>query len=175
KAQARLRVLQRTVARRKQGGRNRRKAVRQLARQHERIANQRRDFWHKATRKLAGEFSAIVIEDLDLNFMLQNGNLARAAHDTGLGMFRDLLAYKAIEAGGEVVAVSPQNTSQMCSGCGCLVPKALSVRIHQCDHCGLRLDRDVNAARNILKRAGTLPLGANVDGYIVRSLRSSPS
>jgi putative transposase len=173
KVQDRLRVLQRTVARRKKGSKNRYKAVRQLARQHEKVANARRDFWHKTTRKLADEFGVIFVEQLNLGFMLRNGNLARAAHDTGLGMFRDLLTYKVIEAGGEVVAVNPRNTSQVCSGCGCMVQKPLSVRVHHCFECGLILDRDTNAALNILS-AGTRPLGANVDGGIVRSPRSLP-
>jgi putative transposase len=173
KAQANLRVLQRTVARRKRGGKNRRKAIRQLARQHEKVANARRDFWHKATRKLVDQFGVLVVEELNLNLMLRNGSLARAAHDIGLGMFRNLLTYKAIEAGGEVVAINPRNTSQVCSGCGCIVHKALSVRVHHCFDCGLMLDRDTNAALNILS-AGTRPLGANVDGCIVRSPRSHP-
>jgi putative transposase len=173
KAKARLRLLQRKVARRNRGGKNRAKAVRQLTRQYEKLANQRRDFWHKVTRRLANEFSTIVIEELNLNFMLRSASLARAAHDIGLGMFRDLLTYKAIEAGGEVVAVNPTNTSQMCSGCGAIVQKALKVRTHHCFDCGLILDRDTNAALNILW-AGTRPLGANVDGCIVRSPRSSP-
>ncbi|MCI0580764.1 MAG: transposase, partial [Chloroflexi bacterium] len=173
KAQASLRVLQRTVARRTKGGKNRRKAVRQLARQHERVANARRDFWHKTTRKLANEFSMVVVEDLNLSFMLRNSHLARAAHDIGLGLFRELLAYKAVEAGGEVVAVSPKGTSQLCSGCGSVVQKALRVRVHHCLGCGLILDRDTNAALNILS-AGTRPLGVNVDGGIRRSPRSSP-
>jgi putative transposase len=173
KAQAKLRLLQRTVARRKKGGRNRRKAVVQLARQHEKVANARRDFWHKATYKLVNEFGVIVIEELNLNFMLRNGSLARAAHDIGLGMFRELLTYKAIEAGGVVVAVNPRNTSQLCFGCGCVVQKPLQVRVHHCFACGLMLDRDTNAALNILS-AGTRPVDANVDGYIGRSPRSLP-
>jgi putative transposase len=105
--------------------------------------------------------------------MLRSASLARTAHDIGLGMFRDLLTYKAIEARHEVVAVNPTNTSQMCSGCGAIVQKTLNVRTHHCLDCGLILDRDTNAALNILW-AGTRPLGANVDGGIVRGPRSSP-
>lgn len=101
---AKLRRLQRKVARRKKGSKRRRKAIRQLAKQQEHIANQRRDWWHKVTRKLVDTYGAIVLEDLNLNFMLQNGNLARSAHDVSLGMFRELLDYKAMEAGVEIVA-----------------------------------------------------------------------
>ena len=106
---AKLRRLQRKVARRKKGSQRRRKAVRQLAKQQEHIANQRRDWWHKVTRQLVDSYGTIVLEDLSLNFMLQNGNLARSAHDVSLGMFRELLAYKAIEAGCKIVTENPSS------------------------------------------------------------------
>jgi putative transposase len=145
-----LRVLQRSLSRKKKGGKNWRKTARQIARLHEHIANQRRDWWHKTTRKLVDTYGTIVLEDLSLNFMLQNGHLSRAAHDIGLGMFQNLLTYKAIGAGCEVILVNPKNTSQACSSCGSIVLKDLSVRTHVCPYCGLVLDRDTNAARNIL-------------------------
>lgn len=170
---AKLRRLQRKVARRKKGSKRRRKAIRQLAKQQEHIANQRRDWWHKVTRQLVDTYGTIVLEDLTLNFMLQNGNLARSAHDVSLGMFRELLAYKAIGAGCGIVEVKPAYTSQACSGCGCIVPKKLSVRTHHCPDCGLIIDRDINAARNILS-AGTRRSDVNVDGCVMRSPRSSP-
>jgi len=147
---AALRCLQRSVARKKRGGTNRKRAVRKVARLQEHIANQRRDFWHKVTRGLVTTYGTIALEDLSLGFILQNRSLSQASHDTGLGMFRELLDYKAIEAGVELVAVNPRNTSQVCSACGSIVSKALSVRVHCCPNCGLTLDRDVNAARNVL-------------------------
>jgi len=147
---ATLRRLQRSVSRKKHGGTNRKRAVRKVARLQEHIANQRRDFWHKVTRGLVATYGTIVLEDLSLAFMLQNRHLSRASHDTGLGMFRELLDYKAIEAGVELVAVNPRNTSQVCAACGSIVPKVLSVRVHSCPDCGLVLDRDTNAARNVL-------------------------
>jgi len=149
-----LRVLQRTVARRQKGSNRRRKAVRQLARQQEHIANQRRDWWHKVTTWLVQNYGTIVLEDLNLSFMLRNGSLARHAHDVGLGIFYELLDYKAIEAGVEIVTVNPAYTSQVCSECGCLVEKELSERVHDCPECGFTADRDVNAALNILFRSG---------------------
>ena len=82
--------------------------------------------------------------------MTRNNHLAQAAHDIGLGMFRNLLNYKAIEAGVEVVAVNPRNTSQAFSGWGRIVRKELNERTHRCPECGLELDRDINAAINIL-------------------------
>jgi len=164
---ARLRVLQRSLARKQRGGCNRRKAVARLARLHERIANQRRDFWHKVTRGLVAAYGTLVLEDLSLGFMLHNRSLSLAAHDVGLGMFRELLDYKAIEAGVEVVAVNPRNTSRACSGCGNIVLKDLGVRVHYCPDCGLVLDRDVNAARNVLRLGQSLwaltwPVAASV-------------
>jgi putative transposase len=146
-----LRVLQRSLARKKKGGKNRRRAVQKVACLHEHIANQRSDWWHKVTHSLVNSYGTIVLEDLSLKFMLQNCHLSRSAHDVGLGMFRTMLNYKAIEAGVEIVTVNPRNTSQMCSGCGSIVLKDLSVRIHNCPDCGLVLDRDINAARNILE------------------------
>ena len=150
KSLARLRVLQRSVARKDRGSANRRKAIAKLARQHERIDNQRRDFWHKTTRQLVDTYGSIALENLSLGFMLRNHNLARAAQDVGLGIFRELLNYKAVEAGVEITEVNPANTSQACSGCGRIVPKDLSVRVHTCPDCGLMIDRDTNAALNIL-------------------------
>lgn len=146
-----LRVLQRSVSRKKIGGNNWRKAVKKVARLHEHIANQRADYWHKTICQLVNNYGVIVLEDLSLKFMLQNGNLSRSAHDIGLGIFRSLLDYKATEAGVEVVTVNPRNTSQVCSGCGSIVLKDLSVRVHVCPDCGLSLDRDVNAAKNVLR------------------------
>jgi putative transposase len=154
---AKLRVAQRRASRRKKGSKRQQKAYAQVARLHERIANQRRDFWHKLTRELVDTHGLIAIEDLPLDFMTGNSHLARSAHDAGLGEFRQLLQYKAEEAGTEVVAVNPRNTSQQCSGCGAVVEKKLSVRVHACPHCGLTLNRDVNAARNILALATNPP------------------
>ena len=146
-----MRVLQHSVSRKKKGSKNQHKAIQKVACLHEHIANQRQDFWHKTTRQLVNTYGVVVLEDLSLKFMLQNSNLSRAAHDVGLGMFRTILNYKAINAGVEIVTVNPHNTSQMCSGCGSIVQKSLNVRVHSCPDCGLMIDRDLNAARNILE------------------------
>ena len=172
---AALRVAQRRMSRRQRGGQRWHKAARQVARLHERVAHQRRDFWHQVTNTLVDTYDVIAIENLTLAFMTHNAHLALSAHDAGLGLFRQLLAYKAESAGTQVIAVAPHYTSQMCSGCGVVVEKDLSVRVHDCPHCGLRLDRDVNAARNILqKSAWTEPSGVNVDQRVMRRLRSFP-
>ena len=132
-------------------------AVKQVARLHERIANQRQDYWHKLTRELATSYSHIAVENLNLRFMNKNKYLSRSSHDAGLGIFMQLLTYKVEETGGQLVAVNPAYTSQMCSECGEIVEKDLSVRTHECPYCGLVLDRDVNAARNILQKAFYTP------------------
>jgi putative transposase len=150
---SRLRVAQRRVSRRKQGSNRRRKAVRQVARLHEQIANQRHDYWHKLTRELAERHALIAIEDLNLKFLNTNRHLALSSHDAGLGMFTQMLAYKVEETGCRLVVVNPARTSQRCSRCGERVEKRLSVRVHDCPECGLVLDRDVNAARNVLASA----------------------
>ena len=149
----RERVAQRRVSRRKKGSKRWRKAVRQVARLHEQITNQRNDYWHKLTRELAENHSLIAIEDLNLKFINMNRYLSLSSHDAGLGMFTQMLAYKVEETGCQLVAVNPAYTSQRCSRCGLIVEKDLSVRVHDCPECGLVLDRDVNAARNVLRSA----------------------
>jgi putative transposase len=159
-----LRTAQRRLSRRKKFGGGWRKAARQVARLQAHVANQRRDFWHKTTTTLAKTYSLIAVEDLNLSFMTRNGNLSLSAHDAALGMFRQMLAYKVENTGAQVVAVNPHNTSQVCNGCGVMVAKRLNVRVHRCPDCGVELDRDINAARNILAlglsvRASTYPAG----------------
>ena len=149
----RLRVKQRQAARRQKGSQRQRKSYAAVARLHELVANQRRDYLHQISRFLVREYGLIVIEDLPLAFMDRNEHLSLASHDAGLGEFRRMLQYKAEEAGTELIAVNPAYTSQRCSGCGVVVKKDLSMRVHECPGCGLVLDRDVNAARNILRVA----------------------
>lgn len=172
KSLADLRVASRRLGRRKKGGKRRKKAAVQVARLHEKIANQRRDYWHKTTRQLVDRYGLVAIEDLNLAFMTRNKHLSRSAHDAGLGMFRQLLEYKAEEAGTQLVAVNPRNTSQECSGYECdrVVPKTLKVRVHQCE-CGLIMDRDVNAARNILALGRSVQelTYPNGEGVVLRS------
>lgn len=151
-----LRVAQRHLSRCQKGSNRRRKAARRVAAIHEKTANQRLDFWHKRTRSLVEIYDTIGIEELNLSFMTHNGHLALSAHDAALGTFRQLLVYKAEEAGRQWVAVNPRGTSQACSDCAVIVPKNLTVRVHRCA-CGLTLDRDVNAARHILNLARTGP------------------
>jgi len=99
-------------------------------------------------------YALIVHEDISPQFMLRNRRLAREAADVGWAQFLTFLQRKAAAAGRKVVAVNPANTSQLYSGCGQIVPKKLSDRWYLCPHCGTSLDRDHNAAINILRLAG---------------------
>jgi putative transposase len=154
-----LRKVQRHASRQVKGSLRRKRTYHQIGKLHEHIANQRRDSLHQITQDLVSRYDLIGIEDLTLAFMNCNDHLSLSSHDAGLGEFRQMLEYKAEEAGTLVIAVNPRNTSQACSGCGSLVSKDLGVRVHQCPSCGLILDRDVNAARNILKLALQNPPG----------------
>lgn len=150
KAEKRLKTLQREVSRRKKGSNRRKKSVQQLARAHEKVANQRKDMAHKTARYLVNNYDLIAHEDLQVKNMVKNHYLAKSIQDSGWGMFFNILAYKAAEAGKLVVKVPPHNTSQICSGCGVLVKKTLAERVHRCPHCGIELDRDINASKVIL-------------------------
>jgi len=148
-----LRRLQRKVARRKKGSNRRRKAVLELQRLHQHIADQRRDTAHKIARYLVESYDIIAVENLNTQGLLKNHHLAKSIADASWNTFINTLICKAEEAGRTVSKVDPRYTSQVCSGCGEIVKKDLSVRVHDCPYCNLVLDRDVNAARNILNRA----------------------
>ena len=149
----RLARLQRAVARAKKGSANRRKLVLRLRRLHEKVGNRRKDFLHQCSRQIVNRHDLIAVEDLQIQNMAQNGRFAKGIMDSAWGQFVRYLDYKAEWAGGRVVRVEPRGTSQDCSQCGTKVPKGIEVRMHRCPECGLVLDRDVNAARNILARA----------------------
>ncbi len=173
--QAALRVIQRRIARRQKGGSNRKKVVAQVQRQHERVGNQRKDYLNKLVSGLVKTYDVIAIEDLRITNMTRNHHLSKSILDAGWGYLADHLTRKAACAGREVRLVDPSYTSKTCSGCGERFAQeiTLAVRWVTCGACGLSLDRDHNAAINILKRArnasdrqpaGTPPLGVNVVG-----------
>ena len=161
KSQAKLRVLQRTVARRKKGGTNRRKAVKRLQAQHQRIENTRKDCLNKVAHGLIQNYDRIVLENLRIKNMVRNRHLSKSILDAGWGYLAQRLSHKAECAGREIVFVNPAYTSKTCSGCGSLFENfSLATRWINCG-CGLSLNRDHNAAINILKSVRTEPLGAN--------------
>jgi putative transposase len=160
KAERALRKAQRRVARRTKGSRRRRQAVALLKRKHQKIQRQRLHFHHKTALDLLRAYDTIYLEDLQVANMVRNHHLAKSISDAAWRQFRTILEGKAVYAGRRVVAVPPAFTTQDCSGvlpdgsrCTQRVVKSLSVRTHICPSCGLVLDRDENAALNIL-RAG---------------------
>ncbi len=158
--QAKLRVLQRRVARRKLGGSNRRKAAAALQRQHERIANRRKDYLNQRAHELIVRYDRIAVEDLQVENMVRNRHLAKSILDAGWSYLKRHLAHKAEEAGRVVYLVNPAHTSKTCSQCGTVFENlSLADRWVSCRRCGLSLDRDVNAALNILHRAGQVRWG----------------
>jgi putative transposase len=160
-AQRKLRVLQRRVARRKKGSARRRKAVLQLQRQHERIANTRKDFLNKLAHRLIARYDRIALEDLRISTMVRNRHLAKSILDASWGYLVQQLTRKAAEAGRVVLLIDPRYTSKTCSQCGHIFESlSLVDRWIDCG-CGLSLDRDHNAAINILKRAGQVRWGVS--------------
>ncbi len=148
--QKKLRIAQRRVARRKKGSNGRKKAVVLLRKIHLKIKNQRNDFQHKVSTYLVKQYDVIAIEKLNL-LGLSRGILAKQMNDVAIGNFFHKLKYKAECAGKTLIEIPCAFTSQDCSSCSNRVKKDLSVRVHHCLVCGLILDRDENAAKNILK------------------------
>jgi putative transposase len=146
--------LQRKKEKFAKGTPERRKVIHALCHAYERAANRRRNFAHQESRKLVNEYQFIALEDLDIAEMQVNGNktISRGIADVAWGQFVQFTTYKAANAGRTVTLVNPRGTTQMCSGCGSIIPKNLSVRIHDCPDCGLVLNRDHNAALNVLAR-----------------------
>jgi putative transposase len=170
-----LKKAQQRVSRRKKGSDRRTKAVQLCAKQHQYVRRQRADFHHKTALALVRQYDTIYHEAIQVAHLtrrpapkadgnggyLQNGakrkaGLNKSIRDAGWGHFLSILTCTAAWAGTRVEAVPPAYTSQDCSGCGERVPKSLSVRTHVCPACGLVLDRDANAARNILWRGQRL-------------------
>ena len=166
-AQAKLRRVQRSLARKKKGGKNRRKALRVVQRQQMHTANQRSDTLHKLSTVLIQTYNGVALEDLAIRNMVRNHHLSKSILDSGWGMFKQYLTYKAASAGREIRLVNPAYTSKCCSNCGKEFQnfdlRGAHTRWVECE-CGLSLDRDHNAALNIVKRAGwDTPVVANVD------------
>ena len=170
KAQKMLEKRQQSLSRKKRGSHRREKARKLVAKAHRTIARQRKDFQHKAARNLIERYQVIVFEDIKTGNLTKKpkpkldengtylpngasakGGLNKSILDAGWGSFVQLCSCKAAWAGRTLVKVDPHYTSQVCSGCGQVRKKDLSERWHRCE-CGCELDRDVNAAINILER-----------------------
>ncbi len=168
KAEKKLARRQQAVSRKKSGSHRRKRAGKLVGKAHRKIARQRRDFLHKESRKLVKRYQVLVFEDLQIgnltkapkpkqdengkylpNGAAAKGGLNKSILDAGWGMFMSLCASKAEGAGRTLLKVNPQYTSQTCSVCGTVRKKTLEERWHACA-CGADMDRDVNAAINIL-------------------------
>lgn len=154
----RVKALQRKMMSKKRGSNNRRKARRRFACSCHKIASRRKNFIRQTVAMLTSEYRGFAVEKLDVEGMLQSEAmqskeaataLHRSLNDAALGAFLTHLRDKAEEVGSAFVEVEAKGTTQRCSDCGETVPKDLTVRVHKCPHCGLVLDRDLNAARNI--------------------------
>ena len=157
KSEKRLVKLQRNLSRKQKGSKNRAKARLKVAKLHEKIYNQRKDFLHKVSSEIISENQAIVIEDLRVKNMLQNHRLAKSISEASWSMFRSMLSYKANWYGRQLI-IAPSNyaSSQLCSSCGNKSDqtKNLGCRTYKCPVCNLEIDRDYNASLNLLKLAG---------------------
>ena len=153
-AQSELRRKQRRLQRAQKGSNQRKKKLLDVQRQHEHVKNQRKDFFDKLVYDLVQTYDVIVIEDLKIKNMVKNRHLSKSILDAGWGYFKQRLIDKAADAGRKVVLVDPAYTSKTCSNCGAIFEGlTLAHRWVECK-CGLSLDRDHNAALNVLKRAG---------------------
>jgi len=152
KHERKIAVLGRRLSKKTKGSQNRAKAKVKLAKAYEKLANSRLDFLHKTSRNLVHKYSVISLENLNIKGMVEQ-RFGKSINDAGWGMLANMLCYKAESAGCRVVFVNPKGTTQQCSRCGTVVPKTLADRVHSCPNCGLVLDRDLNAAYNILKRS----------------------
>ena len=161
-----LKRLHRRVSRRKKGGKNRRKAVQQLRKQYRKVRNQRQNTLHQVTTMLAKTKSVIVLENLNVAGMLKNHHLAQAIGDVGWYEFRRQLTYKAAWYGSRIALADRwEPSSWTCSGCGWYdAHLTLKDRTFHCQQCGLVLDRDLNAARNLAKLAGSCSESQNACG-----------
>ncbi len=152
KAQKHLARQQRGLSRKKDGSNNRTKAKSRVAKIHQRIARVRETFHYQVAHWLCRNYDLIAVEDLNIRGLART-RLAKSIYDVSWGKFITILEAVVVKYGVHLVKVNPHNTSQNCSGCGTKVPKTLSVRLHQCPKCNLEMDRDENAAINILLKA----------------------
>lgn len=152
KSEEKLGKEQRKLSHMEKGSSNYKKQRQKVAKIHEKIANQRKDFLHKESRRMADAYDGICIEDLDMRAMSKSLHFGKSVHDNGWGMFTIFLSYKLAEAGKRLIKVDRFfPSSQLCSNCGYQNKdvKDLSVREWVCPICGKRHDRDENAAVNI--------------------------
>ncbi len=153
RAQLHLARQQRQLSRKKEESNRYQKQQNKIARIHQRIARQRQNFHYGIAHWLTKLYDLIAVEDLQVKNLARNSKLSKSIYDVAWSAFITILEAVAVKRGVHIVKVNPHNTSQNCSGCGTKVTKTLSIRTHSCHKCNLEMDRDENAARNILERA----------------------
>jgi len=174
KSEKKLKCLHRQLSRKSKGSNNKSKSKKKLAKLYSKVSNQRKDYLHKITFSIIKNYDFIAIENLQSTNMMKNHKLAKSIANASWNTIANFLSYKSLKYQKTLVKVNPQFTTQLCSQCGELSKKSLAVRTHNCPYCGLSLDRDVNAAINIL-RAGTAQIYACGDYVrpLTKRLRSS--
>jgi putative transposase len=174
-AEKRLAKAQKRLSRKKKGSANRAKARIKVARLHEQIANQRKDFLHKLSHNITSRFGFVALEDLHVAGMVKNHCLAKSISDSGWGAFVTMCGYKANLSGGYLYQIGRFfPSSKTCSNCGYINSNLqLSDRDWLCPECSTTLDRDINAAVNILAQATAGVAGSNACGDCVRPAKLS--
>jgi putative transposase len=153
KSEKSLKRLGRKLSKTHKGSKNRAKKRNRLSKKHLKVSRQRKDFAVKLARCVVQSNDLVAYEDLMVRNMVKNRRLSKSISDAAWSAFRQWLEYFGKVFGVATVAVPPHYTSANCSNCGKLVKKSLSTRTHKCPHCGFVLDRDWNAAINILEKA----------------------
>lgn len=150
--ESKLSVAQSKKDKRPLGSPEKRRAAKKVSHIYERLGNLRDNFAHQLSHGIVDDYGIICMEDIDIASMIEKKPyMAKSVLDVSWSRFRTYVMYKAASAGRKMVLVSPAYTSQICSGCGTIVKKDLSERVHNCPICGLSIDRDLNAAKNILR------------------------
>ena len=174
KAEKHIARWQRIIAKRHKGSKRREKAKLNLQRKWEHVANQSNDFAHKLSNKLVNSgYTSFAVEDLHIQNMVKNHNLAQSIYNASWNRFIQMLSYKAESAGMKVIKVDARNTSRQCSNCGNIQDMPLSIREYNCNRCGMQMDRDINASINILNRATLGQRGSHAQGENVRPQRGA--
>lgn len=156
RAEKELRIRQRALARCKRRSNRSVKLKHKVNQLYSKIGNTRKTWLHQQSTRIMSTYDLVAVEDLNIKGMVKHPTFARSIGDASWSKFVGMLAYKAEKAGKHLIKVNPNNTSKTCSSCGELVPKTLVVRTHSCPHCNFVVDRDWNAARNILQAVVSL-------------------
>ena len=166
KKEKKLKREQRRLSRKEKGSENRKKQIVKVQKIHQQIRDARTDFNHKVSTAIAKHYGTLVVEDLNIQGMVRNHNLAKSITDQGWYQFRRMLEYKLQWRGGELIEIGMFDpSSKMCSGCGNIKHDLkLSDRIYHCDVCGLTIDRDLNAALNI-RNMGLIKVGKGIPEF----------